>query len=137
MTLGSEFRDLADELTGDDDFGSLVSWKRDTVTSDPAAGTVTVTATTTFAIKVAIASQSMRKHLPDEVATISEHVLFVAAKKLPFAIVAPATAPEVSFDDRVWWETGRVYRVRHVQEHLGPGGAGAPVPIGYLVALVG
>lgn len=134
MTIGDEFREFATEMVAE--FGSRVFWKRDTLTSSPSTGTVTVTATVTHTMTVALAGASVRRQLPDEVASSAEHVLVVDAASLPFAVVAPALAPEVSFDDRVWWEAGRVYRVARIQEFLGPGGAAAPIPVAYIVALV-
>ena len=134
MSVGEEFQDIAAELIFE--FGSLVNWQRDTLTPNPAAGTVTVTASVTHSIVAAFARPSDRKYLPQEIATTAEHVLVVPAKGLPFAVVAPATHPEVSFDDRVWWEGGRTFRVALVKSYPGPGGDAPPVPVAYLVALV-
>lgn len=114
--------------------GSTVTWTRRTLSANGPAGTVTVTDTDDFDVRVAQVSEQTNSQASEGWHTAQVR-LVVAAEGLPFADEAHSGEPEVHFDDSIEW-LGVQMRVVSFDAWAVPGGPGAPPEPGlYFVGL--
>jgi hypothetical protein len=128
MTLGEEFRELADELlTEPGGFGSLLRWRHYDRASNPATGEVTQTSASEVTFTGAITTPvEVKKLLSDATLQRTQAAVVIPATQV-------ATAPAAL--DEIEVSPGRWLRIIETAELFGPGESGSPVLVAYVAAL--
>ena len=125
MSLGEEFKSMIAEMVAQD-FGSLLSFQRNERTENIATGEVS-TVTTSESFLGAIT----------ETKTLSQYFTESTVLRCSTAVVVPVDQLSVvpTQNDKIQLGAGDYLTVVEVSTYLGPNPQGAPVNMGYLLAL--